>query len=115
MFVKRDELAENFRREFFRENDIRRTIAFKNAMRHKRIRRAFSFDFFGGFAKSESLGLGKDIRQQNVVVPTQRSEGVAKRDKITWDNPRALYMANCNSLSFWPLDFESMAAQSAFS
>ena len=59
-------------------------------MRHKLVRRALGFDFFGGFAKSKSLGLGKNIRQENVVVPTQRSEGVAERDKVTGDKPRAL-------------------------
>jgi hypothetical protein len=38
-------------------------------MRHQPVRRAFGFDFFGGFAKGQRLGLRKNIRQQNVVVP----------------------------------------------
>ena len=59
-------------------------------MRHKPIRRAFGLDLFGGFAKRQSLGLGKNIRQQNIVVPAQRSERVAKRDEIARDQPCAL-------------------------
>ena len=35
LFVKRDEFAEHFRRQFFRENCVRWTIAFKHAMRHE--------------------------------------------------------------------------------
>ena len=63
VFVKRDEFAENFRREPLGENRVRRTIAFKDAMRHEPVRRAFGFDFLGGLAKRQRLGLGKDIGQ----------------------------------------------------
>jgi hypothetical protein len=90
MFVKRDELAENLRREPVGKDDVGRPVPFEHTMRHKPVRRALGFDFFGGFAKSESLGLGKNIRQQNVVVPTQRSEGMAKRDEVARDQPRPL-------------------------
>ena len=90
MFVKRDELAENLRREPVGENDVGWPIAFEDTMRHKPVRRAFGFDLFGCLAKGQRLGLGKNIRQKNVVVPTQRSEGVAKRDEVARDEPRAL-------------------------
>ena len=59
-------------------------------MRHKRARRVLGFDFLRSFAKGQRLGLSKYIRQENVVVMSQRSERVAKRDKVTWDKPRAL-------------------------
>jgi len=59
-------------------------------MRHKPARRALRFDFLGRFAEGQRLGLGKDICQEDVVVASQGSERVAKRDKVTRDQPRAL-------------------------
>src|ERR1039458_8089734 len=90
VLVKRDQLAEHFRREPIGENDIGRTIAFKNAMWHKPVRRAFGFDFLRSFAKGQRLGLRKNIRQENVVVTSQRSERVRERNEVTGNQLRAL-------------------------
>jgi len=102
VFVKRDELAKNLRREPVGENDIGRTVAIEDTMRHKRIWRALSFDFCGSFSKSESLGLGKYICQENVVVPAQRRERVAEGDEVARDEPRALM----NQLHSHPTEIE---------
>ena len=71
VLVKRDKFAEHFRREPLGEKDIRWTIALEHAMRHERALRAFGPDFVGGFAERQRLGLRKNIRHQNVVMPAQ--------------------------------------------
>ena len=59
-------------------------------MRHEPVRRALGLDLLGGLAKGQRLGLGKDIRQEHVVVPAQRSERLAKRDEVARNQPGAL-------------------------
>src|SRR5216683_5272782 len=59
-------------------------------MRNQPIRRAFGLNFGGSFAKRERFGLGKNIRQQYVVMTAQRGERVTKRNEITWDQPGPL-------------------------
>ena len=87
---KRDEFAEHCRRELVGENDIGRTVALEHAMRHQRALRAFGPDFIGGFAKRQRLGLGKNIRHQNVVMPAQLRQRVAEGDEVARNQPRAL-------------------------
>ena len=83
------QLARHFaRREPVSEDDIGWTVAFKNAMRHKPVRRAFGFYFFGGLAKSKCFSLGKNICQQNVMVTSQRSTRAAERDEVRARQPR---------------------------
>ena len=67
VLVKRDEFAENFRREAISKDDIRGAVALKNAMGHQRVRRAFRPDFLGRSAKGQRLSLGKNIRQSRAL------------------------------------------------
>ena len=90
VLVKRDERAEHLRRQALRQDRVRRTVALKNAVRHKPVRRALGFDFIGRLAKSQRLGLGKDIRQEDIMMASQRRERVGKRQKVARDKPRAL-------------------------
>ena len=90
VLVEGDELAQDFRCELLGENRIRRTVALEDAVGHKPIRRAFSFDLLRRFAESQSLGLREDIRQQHVVVPADRIQCFGKTDKVARDQPRAL-------------------------
>ena len=72
VFVEGDELAQDFRCELLGENRVRWAVALENAMGHKPIGRAFSFDLLRRFAESQSLGLCEDIRQEDVVMSAQR-------------------------------------------
>ena len=90
VLVKRDEFAKNFRREPVDQDHVGRTVALEHPVRHEPIRCAFGFHFRCGLAESERLGLRKNIRQKNVVVPTKRCQRVTERDKVTRDEPRPL-------------------------
>ena len=41
-------------------------------------------------AERQRLGLGEDVRQQHVVMPAQRVEGLGERDEVAGNQPRAL-------------------------
>ena len=71
VLIERDEFAEDFRRQPVGQDDIGRTVALKNPMRHKRRRRALGFDFLWRLAKGQRFGLGENIGQKNVVVTSQ--------------------------------------------
>ena len=72
VLVQRDQLAEILGCEPVREERIRRPVAFKYAMRHEPLRGPLGFDLLGRLAKRECLRLGKDIRQEDVVMPAER-------------------------------------------
>ncbi len=59
-------------------------------MRSQPIRRSFGFDFFRRFAKRQGFGLGKDIREQQIVMTSQRRERMSKGNKIARNQPGAL-------------------------
>ena len=74
VLVQCHQFAEQRRRQFIGQNRIGRPIAFKYAMRHQRLRRAFGLDLGGGLAKRQRFGLREDIRQQYIVMPAQRRQ-----------------------------------------
>ena len=81
VLVKRDQLAECFGVELSSQDCVRRTIAFKDAVRHKPIRRALRFHLLGSFTKCQGLSLGEHIGQQDVVMAAQPIKGLAKARK----------------------------------
>src|SRR5579863_1781512 len=85
MLVEGDELAQYFRCELLGENRIRWAVALENAMGHKPIGCAFGFDLLGRFAESQCLSLCENIRQQHVVVPSQRIQCFRKTDEVARD------------------------------
>ena len=90
MFIKGDEFAKGFWCEPLGQNRVRRTVALKDSVRHKPVRRAFILDLLGRFSKRQRLGLCEHIREQHVVMLAKGIEGLAERDEITGDDPRSL-------------------------
>src|SRR5262249_15471134 len=74
VFVKGNELAQDFWRKPLGKYCVRWPIAFENSVRHEPIRCAFSFHFFAGFTERKSFALCKDICQKYVVMITKWSE-----------------------------------------
>ena len=54
------------------------------------VRRAFGLHLLRRLAEGQGLGLGEDIRDEDVVMPAQRIEGVHEADEVAGDEPRAL-------------------------
>src|SRR5262245_29449277 len=90
MLIQGDELAERFRREPFGKERIRRAVALEDAMRHEPIRRALGFYFLRCLAEGQRFGLGEDVCQEHVVVPTQRVERLVERDEVAGNESRSL-------------------------
>src|ERR1700761_5594971 len=57
VLVECDEFAEDLRGEAFSKDDVRRTIALKDAMRDERVRSALGLDLLRCFSEGERLGL----------------------------------------------------------
>src|ERR1700722_4353345 len=83
----RYQLAQGIWCELLDENRVRRAVTFENTVWNERIGRAFSFDFLRRFTEGKCFGLGKDVRQQYIVVPAQRIERLGERDEVTRDKP----------------------------
>ena len=90
VLVKRDEHAENFRRQPLGEDRVRRTVAFEDSVGHEPVRRALGFDLLGRLAECQCLGLGENVRQKYVMVAAERLERLGERDEVTWDKPGPL-------------------------
>src|SRR6516162_6312734 len=59
-------------------------------MWYQPVRRALGLDFLRGLAEGQGLGLSKDVRQEDVMVPAQRIERLGKGDEVTRDEAGAL-------------------------
>src|SRR5271157_6453704 len=90
MLVQGHELAQRFGRETLHKDRVGRAVALEDPVAHEPIRRALGFYFLRSFAKGQRLSLGKDIRQEHVVVPPQGVERMAEADKATGDKPGSL-------------------------
>src|SRR6516162_1093438 len=90
MLVERDQLAQRLGCQPVRQNGVGWPVAFKHAVQHEPVRRAFRLDLLGCLAKCQRLGLSQDICQQHVVVRAQWRQGVSKGNEITGNQPRAL-------------------------
>ncbi len=90
MLVECNELAERLRRKFLGKDRVRRTIALEDPVGYEPVWRALGLHLLGRFAESECFSLGKNVREQHIVVPTQRIECLDERDKVTRDQSRSL-------------------------
>src|SRR6185369_12619696 len=90
VLVERDQLAECFGVELSSQDCVRGTIAFKDAVRHKPIRRSLRFYLLGSLTKCQGLGLGEHIGQQDVVMAAQPIRSPRERDEVARDQARAL-------------------------
>ena len=59
-------------------------------MRDRGFGRALRAKLLGPLAEGQCLGLGEDVRHQQVVVRAQRVEGPAETDQVEWDELRPL-------------------------
>ena len=68
MLVERHQLAERLRRQALGKDGARRPVAFEGAVRHQPVRRALGLDLLGRLAEGQGLGLGEDVRHQQIVM-----------------------------------------------
>src|SRR5262245_52512015 len=59
-------------------------------MRYEPVRRSLALDLLRRLAKRQSLGLGEDIRHQQVVMTPQRIERLSKRNEVARHHSRPL-------------------------
>src|ERR1035437_8853871 len=59
-------------------------------MRHQPIRSAFGLDLLGRFPECERLGLREYVREQQVVMASERIQRPAETDEVAWDKLRSL-------------------------
>src|SRR4029077_1594432 len=90
MFVKRDELAENLRREPGGKDGVRGTTALEDAMRDEPIRRAFGLDLLRRLAEGQCFGLGEDVCQEHVMMAAERIERLSEGNKVAGNKAGAL-------------------------
>src|SRR6516225_4400208 len=90
VFVKRNQLSEALRSQFFGEDDVRRPISLKHPMRYKPVGRTLRLHLLSRFAERQGLGLCTHVRNQQVVVPADDVEWFAKCDEVTRNEPCAL-------------------------
>src|SRR5260370_27431542 len=83
-------LAERLGRKFLGEDRVRRAIALEDPVGYEPVWRALGLYLLGRFTESECFGLGKDVRQEHIVVPAERIECFHKRDEITRDQSSPL-------------------------
>src|SRR5581483_3825473 len=72
MLVERDQSAQRLWREPIRENGVRWAVPLKGPVRYLECCNAICRDFLGCFAKCQGLGLGKEVRHQQIVMPAER-------------------------------------------
>src|SRR5262245_19717042 len=90
VLVERHQLTERGRRELFGEEHVRRAIALEYPVWPQPLRGALGLDFLRRLPEGQRLGLGEAVRQEDVVVPAQRVERLAKGDEVTRDEAGAL-------------------------
>jgi hypothetical protein len=90
VFAEGDKFPERFRCEPLGKKRVGRTVAFKDPVRHQPVWRTFRFDFLRCLAKGQRLGLGEDVRQEDVVMPAERVERSTNGDEVARNEPGAL-------------------------
>src|SRR3990172_2438008 len=90
VLVERDELSERLRRELLGEDRVRRAIALEGPVGHEPLRRPLGPDLLGRLPEGQRLGLREDVREEHVVLPAERTEGLRERDEIAGDEARPL-------------------------
>ena len=85
VLVERDELSERFRREPLGENRVRGTIAVEHPVGDQAVRRALGLDFLARLAEGQRLGLRQHVREQQIVVSTERVQRLVEGDEVAGD------------------------------
>ncbi len=90
VLVERDQRAERMRRQPLGEDHVGRPVALADAERRLRRVRAFRRELLGGLAERQRLGLGEQVRHQEVVLLGERAQGPAEADHVAGDQLRPL-------------------------
>src|SRR5262249_44779844 len=90
VLIERNQLAKSFGSQLLGEDDVRGTIAFEDAMRHKPVGSALGLHLLGRFAECESFGLRANVGDEQIVMATDYVQGLAKADKVARDETRTL-------------------------
>src|SRR5580704_4783834 len=90
VLVQRHQFAQSFRCQPLCEDGIRRTIALEDAVGNEPLGRAFGFHLFGSFAECQRLGLRKDVRNEQIVVPPKPMQRLGKGDEVARDESGSL-------------------------
>ena len=90
VFVERHQFAQSLRSQPFRQDHVRRAIAFEGTVRNEPVGRSLRPDLFRSLAKRERLRLCEHIRHQQIVVIAQWVQRLKEADEITRDEFRSL-------------------------
>src|SRR5208282_6578966 len=90
VLIKRNQFTEGGRRQSVDQNDIGWPITLEHPMRNEPIGRAFGLYLLARLAERECLGLGEDVRDEHVMMPTQGIERVTEHDEIGRNQLRPL-------------------------
>ena len=74
--------AEHARRELRGEQHVGRSIAFHNPVGDHLLVGAFVSQLVGALAEGQRLGLGEDVRHQDVVVVAEGIQALGKADEV---------------------------------
>ena len=90
VLVERDQLPEHRRGQLRREDRVGRAVAREDPVRHERRRDALGRDLLGWRAEGERLGLGEEVRHQQVVVLAQLPGRAVEPDQVAGHQPGPL-------------------------
>ena len=90
MLVERDQFPERVRGQAFGQDDVGRPVAFADTEWRLRRVRPFRGKLFLRLAERQSLGLGEQVRHQEVVLLQARAQGTVETDEVAGDQLRAL-------------------------
>ena len=90
VLVERDEFAEGRGRELLQEHRVGRPVAGERLVRHERVGRALGLHLLRRLTEGECLGLGEDVRHQQIVVTAHRVQRLCEGDEVARDQRRAL-------------------------
>ncbi len=78
------------RRQLLGQQDVGGPVTLHDPVRHDRFGGPFRPDLLLGLAEGQRLGLGEDVRRQDVVVVAEGVEGLAEPDEVDRDQPGPL-------------------------
>ena len=90
MLVEGDEQPQDPWCEDLGEQHVGRTIAFHDAMRNDVFWCSFGAHLVGRLAEGQCLGLGEDVRREDVVMRTEWIEALGEADEVHRDDRRSL-------------------------
>src|SRR5579872_3071211 len=90
VLIERHKLAQRLWREPLGQNRARRAIAFKDTMRHQRVRRPFRLHLLRRLAEGQRLRLREETGHQEVVVRAERIQRLVEADEVGGNQLRSL-------------------------